>query len=82
MPLFMDVHNLLRAANTEAVAAAKARDLEVQEKYGVKYLRYWLDSSTGHMFCLVEAPTREAAFQVHREAHGAIANEIYEVIEG
>ena len=57
MPLFMDVHNLLRAANAEAVAVAKARDLEVQDKYGVKYLRYWLDSSTGHMFCLVEAPT-------------------------
>jgi len=30
MPLFMDVHNLLRAANAEAVAAAKARDLEVR----------------------------------------------------
>jgi len=82
MPLFMDVHNLLRAAHPEAVAAAKQRDLEVHAKHGVKYLRYWLDSSTGHMFCLVEAPSKEAALQVHREAHGAIANEIYEVIEG
>jgi hypothetical protein len=82
MPLYMDVHNLLRAANPDAVASAKQRDLEVQEKYGVKYLRYWLDPSTGHMFCLVEAPSKEAAYMVHKEAHGALANEIYEVIEG
>lgn len=82
MPLYMDVHNLLRAANPESVAAVKQRDLEVQGKYGVKYLRYWLDPSTGHMFCLVEAPSKEAAFKVHREAHGAMANEIYEVIGG
>jgi len=78
----MDVHNLLRAANPAAVAAAKQRDLEVQQKYGVKYLCYWLDASTGHMFCLVEAPSKEAAFKVHQEAHGALANEIYEVVEG
>jgi hypothetical protein len=78
----MDVHNLLRAATPEAIAAAKQREAEVQGKYGVNYLRYWLDPTTGHMFCLVEAPDRESAVRVHREAHGAIANEIYEVIEG
>ena len=82
MPLYMDVHNLLRAVTPEAITAAKQRDAAVQDKYGVKYLRYWYDASTGHMFCLVEAPDRESAFKVHREAHGAIANEIYEVIEG
>ena len=82
MPLYMDVHNLLRAATPEKMAQARQRDIAIQAKYGVKYLKYWLDPSTGHMFCLVEAPNKEAAFSVHREAHGAIANEIYEVIEG
>jgi hypothetical protein len=34
------------------------------------------------MFCLIDAPSKEAAFDVHREAHGLTANEIYEVTEG
>ncbi|MGH3057026.1 MAG: nickel-binding protein [Gaiellaceae bacterium] len=34
------------------------------------------------MFCLVEAPSAEAAMAVHREAHGLIADEIYQVSEG
>ena len=82
MALYMDIHTMDGPVGMGDVANAHAADLQTQEKYGVKYLRYWLDPTTGHMFCLVEAPTREAAYQVHREAHGAIANEIYEVIEG
>jgi hypothetical protein len=33
-------------------------------------------------FCLVEAPDKEAAEAVHREAHGLLADEITEVEEG
>jgi hypothetical protein len=61
---------------------AHSRDLEVQEKHGVKYLRYWYDTVTGRVYCLVEAPSKEAAEAVHREAHGAVADEINEVAEG
>ncbi len=56
-------------------------DLATQEKHGVNYLRYWVDEKAGKIFCLVEAPDAEAANTVHREAHGLVAEEIYEVTE-
>jgi len=82
MPLYMDNHHKVEGLTAEAVAAAHAKDLEVQDKYGVKYLRYWYDEGTGKVFCLCEAPSKEAAEAVHREAHGGVADEITEVKEG
>ena len=82
MTLYMDIHRQVEGLTEEAAAGAHARDLEVQEKYGVKYLRYWFDESTGTVFCLCEAPNKEAAEAVHREAHGLAADEIIEVKEG
>jgi uncharacterized protein Usg len=61
---------------------ARAVDLAVQNKHGVKYLKYWFNEIDGTVFCLSEAPTKEAAESVHREAHGLIPNEIVEVKEG
>jgi hypothetical protein len=82
MPLYLDVHNKVEGATTDAMAKAHRKDLEVQHKYGVNYLRYWFDEGTGKVFCLVEAPSKEAAAAVHREAHGVMADEIIEVKEG
>ena len=82
MPLFMDVHHKVEGLTAEAVAGAHQRDLEVQEQHGVKYLKYWFDEDSGKVFCLVEAPSKEAAEAVHREAHGLVADEITEVQEG
>lgn len=82
MPLFMDVHNLEGEVSAADVAAAHEKDLEVQGKYGANYLRYWVDEKAGKIFCLVEAPDEETAHRVHREAHGLVADEIYEVSEG
>ncbi len=82
MPLFMDIHYHVDGLTADAVAGAHDADLKTQEKYGVKYLRYWFDDSSGKVFCLVEAPTKEAAIAVHREAHGLVADEIIEVREG
>ena len=81
MPIYMDVHNLPGVAG-QAVAEAHMKDLQAQEKHGVKYLRYWVSESEGKVFCLVEAPNAEAANTVHREAHGLVADEIFEVKEG
>ena len=82
MPLFMDIHHHVPGLTAEAVAGAHEKDLEVQEKHGVKYLKYWFDEGSGKVFCLVEAPNKEAAETVHREAHGLLADEIIEVREG
>ena len=82
MPLYLDTHHHVEGLTAEAVAGAHAKDLETQDKYGVKYLKYWFDVGTGKVFCLVEAPSKEAAMAVHREAHGLVADEIIEVKEG
>ncbi|MFV1961126.1 MAG: nickel-binding protein [Acidimicrobiia bacterium] len=80
MPMFMDVHDDLGDATPEDVAADHARDLKVQEKYGVHYLTYWLNDSEGRVFCLVEAPSIEAAVACHEEAHGLIPGNVIEVM--
>ena len=83
MPLFMDVHNKLPdGATADDVAGAHARDLEVQGKHGVNYKSYWVDEANGKAFCLVEAPNAEAAIACHQEAHGLLADDIHEVVEG
>ena len=83
MPLFMDVHESLpEGASATDVAGAHAADLKTQEAYGVKYLRYWVDEKDAKVFCLVEAPDADSAMTVHREAHGLVADHIFEVVEG
>ena len=86
MPLYLDVHyNVLPQVgelNEESVTAGHALDLAVQDKYGVRFVKYWYDEKTGRVFCLAEAPSKEAFEAVHREAHGIMADEIWEVNEG
>lgn len=82
MPLYLDSHHKISGLTKEAVAGAHAADLAVQGKHNVSYLRYWYDEATGKVFCLVEAPSPEAAIAVHREAHGLLADELVEVKEG
>lgn len=81
MPLFMDVHNIEGGVSASDVAEAHKADLETQAKYGVSYLRYWVNEEEGKIFCLVEADDAEAANTVHREAHGLVADAIYPVSE-
>jgi hypothetical protein len=83
MALFMDVHEEVPEGVTfDDVAGAHAADVEIQDRYGVKYLRYWVDEGNGKVFCLVEAPDADAAAAVHREAHGLVAQRIFQVREG
>ncbi len=81
MPLYMDLHKV-EGTTAEDVAMAHLKDAEVQGEYGVNYLTYWFNEAAGKLFCLVEAPSVNAAFRVHREAHGLVADEIIEVEAG
>ena len=78
MPLYMDVHNL-QGATAVQIDQAHAADLDEQGKYGVKYIKYWFNENHGKAFCLVDAPSPEAAQEVHRKAHGQMAQRIIEV---
>jgi hypothetical protein len=79
MPTFMDVHTLDEGVSAADVAGAHKADVETQDKYGVDYKHYWVNKDGTKIFCLVDAPDAEAAITVHREAHGLVADEIYEV---
>ena len=82
MPLYMDMHTFDGGVSLEDVMEAHRKDLEVQGKHGVDYKAYWVDESSGKVFCLVEAPDPEAAVRVHAEAHGLVADDIWEVQQG
>ncbi len=82
MPTYMDVHTVDGGVSAADVAGAHQADLATQTKYGVNYKHYWVDENMGKIFCLVDAPDAETAVTVHREAHGLVADEIYEVSEG
>jgi hypothetical protein len=82
MPLYMDVHSIDGGVKVEDIAQAHSADLQTQGTYDVKYLRYWVDEDQGKVFCLVEAPSATAANTVHREAHGRVAEDIFQVQEG
>jgi hypothetical protein len=81
MPTYMDMHELPGVKAADVVGAHEA-DLKVQGKYGVNYKHYWVDEAAGKVFCLVEAPDRETASKVHREAHGLVAEQLFEVEQG
>jgi class 3 adenylate cyclase len=78
MPIFLDRHDAGKVS-AEDVAKWHVRDLEVQDKYGVKFLTYWYDSARGTAFCLVDAPNKDMADKVHAEAHGHVANKMIAV---
>jgi Protein of unknown function (DUF4242) len=82
MPLYMDVHTIDGGVSADDVAKAHMADLQTEGKYDVRYLRYWVDEGNGKVFCLVDAPSPDAATTVHREAHGLVADAIFKVTEG
>jgi hypothetical protein len=81
MPTFLDIHHL-PGVRPEDVVGAHQADLAIQDQYKVDYRQYWVAEGEGKVFCLVDAPDRETAIRVHREAHGLEAQEVYEVTQG
>ena len=50
-----------------------------RDEYGVHYHKYWVNEKAGKIFCLCHAPDAEAAVEVHRQAHGMVADKIIEI---
>lgn len=69
----------MTGATREAIATAHLMDVAVQGRYGVEYVKYWINEAQGRLFCLCTAPDAESANRVHREAHGLVAERIVEV---
>jgi len=81
VPTYMDMHDIPGVKAADVVGTHEA-DLKVQGKYGVDYKHYWVDEAAGKVFCLVDAPDKESAARVHREAHGLEAHTLFEVEQG
>ena len=79
MPLYMDIHEVPGGVSAEDVAKAHAQDVKIEDKYGVHYHKYWVNEKAGKIFCLCHAPDAEAAVEVHRQAHGMVADKIIEI---
>ena len=79
MPLYMDLHRGLKGISRQDVEHAHYLGEQVQDKYGVKYQKFWMNEEAGTLFCLIEGPNKEACAKVHEEAHGMLACEIIEV---
>jgi len=81
--LYIDVHQLEPGkVNFDDVAAAHVKDLETQKKYGVNFLRFWVDEEAGLVYCLSSAKDSADVKHTHAEAHGLIPAQVYEVTEG
>lgn len=80
---FIDVHNVEPGKVTaEAVAGAHKKDLALQDKFGVKFIKYWVDEEQGKIYCLSSAPNTDAVANTHKNAHGMVYDEISEVSAG
>src|SRR3984885_3714849 len=78
MPIYMDVH-IVPGVKAKNVADAHQKDLLHQEEYGCKCMTYWIDEERETIFCLIEAPNKEAVEEMHSKAHGLMPNKIIEV---
>jgi class 3 adenylate cyclase len=78
MALFMDRHST-EGLTADDVARAHARDLEVQDRFGVRFTTYFFDEQAGVTCCLVQSPTRDAVVAAHTAAHGVPPDELIEV---
>jgi len=78
MPIYMDVH-IVPGVKARDVAEAHRKDLLHQDEHNCKCMTYWIDEQRENIFCLIEAPTKEAVEEMHRNAHGLIPNKIIEV---
>src|SRR5579863_4890893 len=80
---YIDVHHLGAGKVTAAaVAGAHQKDLAVEKKYNVSFIKYWVDESKGDVYCLSSAPNPAAIRSTHAEAHGLLPDDIYKVSPG
>src|SRR5688572_28725454 len=78
MPLYMDMH-IVPGVKSKDVAEAHRKDLIHQDEFGCNCITYWIDEDRETIFCLIDAPDRDAVKEMHHKAHGLVPNKIIEV---
>jgi hypothetical protein len=81
--LYLDVHHVGAGKVTSKDAeGAHEKDLAVQKKYGVTFIRYWVDEANGNIYCLAEATDSQSVRKTHAEAHGLVPDQVHMVTAG
>ena len=81
--LYIDVHQLEPGkVKFGDVAEAHKKDLAVENKYGVNFIKFWVDEKLGQVYCLSSAYDTESIRKTHGEAHGLLPTHIYPVTDG
>lgn len=80
---YIDVHDLEPGkVKFSDVAGAHEKDLATQGKYGVSFIKYWVDEQKGKVYCLSKAADEQSVTNTHKEAHGLLPSMIYKVTDG
>jgi hypothetical protein len=81
MSLFIDIHRHVEGVTPNKLAESLTEE-SLEKRLGVTFRNYWYSEKEDTVVCLCEAPSREAALAAHREVHGPVPDEIFEVYEG
>ena len=68
MPEFMDVHRGMEGITPEGLLEAHRADLAIQDDEACVFKHAWADPATGLVWCLSEAPNKEAVMKIHERA--------------
>jgi hypothetical protein len=75
---FIDVHDLEPGkVSFKDVEGAHQKDLATQDKYGAKFLKFWVDEKKGKVYCLSQAKNEASVTNTHKEAHGLMPSNVY-----
>lgn len=72
MPLHMDLHKGVKGLTMKEMGNNHLMDLKVQDQYGDKYHKFWMNEESGIVFCLIEGPDKEACKAVHVHSLGNV----------
>lgn len=81
MPIFMDLH-IVPGVSAKDVAEAHRMDVYIEKDHHCTCLTYWVDEPRGHVFCLIDAPSKESVVELHNRSHGLTPHKIIEVNPG
>ena len=80
---YIDVHDLEPGkVSFKDVAGAHEKDLVMQGKFGVSFIKYWVDEEKGKVYCLSKATDEQSVTNTHKEAHGLLPSKVYKVTDG
>jgi len=81
--LYLDVHHIGPGkVKYEDVAKAHAKDLAAEGNFGVEFIKFWVDTANGTVYCLASAFDTASIIHTHAKAHGLLPDEIFTVTGG